>query len=81
MLDLSCNALKELPTSLGGLQQLTFLNVGGNALTSLPACITKLAQLRSLVVNDNTLVDAPDFSPLTELCALGKNVWILCRGF
>lgn len=57
-LDLSHNALKEIPESLSSVS-LEFLNVSHNKLTGLPAAIGTQDSLRRLILNNNDIVSLP----------------------
>jgi internalin A len=58
-LDLYDCGLKELPSEIGKLQNLTKLNLWGNQLSDLPPEIVKLQNLTYLLLGNNQLSDLP----------------------
>jgi hypothetical protein len=58
-LDLSHNALRELPSALLQLRQLTFLDLTGNDLRQLPPALHQLGKLRELQLHGNPLHTPP----------------------
>lgn len=66
--DLSLNALKSLPESLGKLTGMQNLTCTQNALSSLPATIGQMAELQKLVLTGNQLSSLPvELSQLRKL--------------
>lgn len=68
--------IHELPTSIGDLDRLEYLDVHGNALEALPEELGQLAELRELKAHQNALTALPDgFSRLSRLrgAYLGDN--------
>lgn len=53
-LDLSNQGLSSLPSAIGKLENLRFLNLSGNQLTALPQEIENLKELRSLNISNNS---------------------------
>src|SRR5947207_3326629 len=60
--------LGDLPTSIGQLSNLQYLDSAGNRLTSLPDSIGKLARLKKLYLDKNRLASLP--STIGNLLAL-----------
>jgi leucine-rich repeat protein SHOC2 len=54
------NALTELPSTVGNLARLTYLNLDRNQLTALPAEIGNLKELTFLRLNGNKLTSLPE---------------------
>lgn len=78
-LDLSGNALEELPESLGSLSALQRLAVARNRLHTLPASLGRLGKLQHLDLADNLLASLPDgflvkLSNLSELWLKGNPI-------
>src|SRR5437016_1129507 len=79
-LNLSRRGISELPLEIGGLTELTYLNLGDtlgrfhgltNSLTKLPSEIGNLTNLRFLNLSSNKLTDIPvSLSRLTALTVL-----------
>ncbi len=60
-IDLAGNQLSgNLPSELGNLAALEYLNLGGNQITGLPAQIGQLTDLVSLTLNNNNLSSLPN---------------------
>lgn len=67
-LDLSNRGIKSLPPEIGGLKNLTKLNLYGNQLTKLPGEISKLTKLNLLDLSSNKLAELPgEITKLTNL--------------
>lgn len=60
MANLTSNGLKNIPSSIGRLEQLTQLFLGFNHLTSLPDSIGDLTALTHLNINRNSIESLPD---------------------
>ncbi|KAJ2573377.1 hypothetical protein IW140_000018 [Coemansia sp. RSA 1813] len=58
-INLSNNALRELPDEIGLLRQLQHINLSKNALQMLPSAIAFWQNLQTLDVGDNSLTDLP----------------------
>jgi len=69
-LNLSFNALSDLPAPLSALTRLEHLDLSHNRLTSLPADITQLTRLRKLNLANNQLQQL-DIPAMVELCTRG----------
>ncbi|MEM8860488.1 MAG: carboxypeptidase regulatory-like domain-containing protein, partial [Chloroflexota bacterium] len=59
ILRLESNQLADLPSEIGQLSKLEYLNVSFNALESLPDEISELSELNSLLLSHNNIVDLP----------------------
>ncbi len=59
-LELGENNLSGLPSSIGNLKKLTFLNISTNNLTELPKSIGNLTSLRIIHLFDNLLTSLPE---------------------
>lgn len=70
-----CNdKLKKLPSKIGKLQNIEYLDLGFNHLTGLPKEITNLKNLKELTLQSNCLIDFP--KEITELYKLKYlNLW------
>lgn len=67
-LDLSRLGLKELPTEIGSLINITSLDLSSNQLTTLPSEIGGLSNLRSLILKENLITTLPlEFRGLDHL--------------
>ncbi|WP_437322020.1 leucine-rich repeat domain-containing protein [Sorangium sp. So ce385] len=67
-LDLSRNALRQVPSSLAALGQLSKLDLSGNRLKWFPSNLCRLTSLRSLNVSDNAIKEVPaSISALVDL--------------
>ena len=53
------NEIKELPSEIGFLKKLRYLDVSGNQLSELPDAITRLKRLQNLHLSGNKLVEVP----------------------
>jgi Leucine-rich repeat (LRR) protein len=71
-LDLAGNNLKKLPSAVGSLAALTFLDVSGNGLADLEV-VRQLGSLEELVADDNAVVEPPDFSHMPNLRRISMN--------
>ena len=70
-LDLSRKELKELPDTLWGLTNLTYLSLSHNQLTQLPPDFAQLSNLTKLYLGDNQLTQLPpDLAQLSNLTTL-----------
>ncbi|XP_026421981.1 disease resistance protein RGA2-like [Papaver somniferum] len=83
VLDLSCNAITELPPSIAKLKHLRYLNLSNSRLSKLPNSITTLYHLQSLILkNCFELKDLPrGMKKLINLrhliiCKSQANAWI-----
>ncbi|XP_011157897.1 leucine-rich repeat-containing protein 28 isoform X2 [Solenopsis invicta] len=62
------NRIEWLPEELGGMSQLTVLDLSANKLKLIPTCIGNLINLKSLFLNDNFIERLPiDLSKLNNL--------------
>jgi len=73
ILSVSDNALKELPTSIGGLTSLTSLNVSKNKLNELPLTLGKLASLVQLIAGNNRITSLPEYGLPFSIFSLRLN--------
>jgi len=53
------NRIEQLPVELGGMNQLTVLDLSANRLDLISACIGNLSNLKSLFLNDNFIERLP----------------------
>lgn len=58
-LNLNWNNLTSIPTSIGALQNLQYLYIGGNKLSEFPEAITQLVNLQELSIHDNQISSIP----------------------
>ena len=63
------NAITSIPSEIGALAGLEYLNLGENAITSLPSELGALTGLMVLVLSDNAITSLP--SELGALTGLG----------
>ena len=80
-LGLDGNQISELPTELGALTGLTYLNLAYNALTSLPSEIAAIPGLKFLYLSGNQLTGVPsEFRTVnpTRICYLFRNPSFSC---
>ncbi|KAG5329669.1 LRC28 protein, partial [Acromyrmex heyeri] len=62
------NRIEQLPVELGGMSQLTVLDLSANRLDLISACIGNLSNLKSLFLNDNFIERLPiELSQLNNL--------------
>ncbi|XP_018318092.1 leucine-rich repeat-containing protein 28 isoform X2 [Mycetomoellerius zeteki] len=62
------NRIEQLPVELGGMSQLTVLDLSANRLELISACIGNLSNLKSLFLNDNFIERLPvELSQLNNL--------------
>ena len=59
-LDVSFNAITDIPEELGDLYQLKELNLACNHIESLPSSLGKLIKLQQLRANGNNLTEIPE---------------------
>ncbi len=80
-LNLSSNRISDtIPSSITGLENLTYLNLSGNSLSELPSNLGSMTNLEVLELHANKLEYLPDLSGLTNLTKLDIRNNILTFG-
>jgi len=71
------NRIEQLPVELGGMSQLTVLDLSANRLDLISTCIGNLSNLKSLFLNDNFIERLPvgKFKTIRLLCTKGKKIY------
>eukprot|EP00992_Anisonema_acinus_P006275 TRINITY_DN2015_c0_g1_i1.p1 TRINITY_DN2015_c0_g1~~TRINITY_DN2015_c0_g1_i1.p1 ORF type:complete len:103 (+),score=18.87 TRINITY_DN2015_c0_g1_i1:1-309(+) len=68
------NRIATLPSTIGNLHQLKFLDISCNSLSSLPSQLRYLYNLQWLDFGHNELIAEVMLAPVKNVCAIGTRV-------